>query len=134
MRTKSFSMAAVICALTLSAPVFAQTAPACVQGKSGVPPTATITFTAPTTNTDGTPVLTPLTYEIFEGSSASSLALVSKGLSGSPITVNTGLHDGTTEYFAVAAVDANGTTSAPSNVVCKTFAVGVPNTVTITIT
>ena len=126
---------AVVAALALSAaPAFAQTAPVCVQGKTGVPPTATLSFTAPTTNTDGSPVATPLTYEIFEGSSPSSLAPVAKGVTGSPVTVNTGLTAGSTVYFTVAVVDANGTMSAPSNVVCKTFPAGVPASVSITIT
>jgi predicted phage tail protein len=139
MRTSLSTFAAALAAaaaLALAgAPLaFAQTAPTCVQGKVGVAPAATITFTAPTTNTDGTPIATPLTYEIFEGTASGAETLAAKGLAGSPIAVNTGLKDGTTVYFYVEAVDANGAASAPSNEVCKSFPAGVPSSVTITIT
>ena len=133
MRTKFFSLAVLLSALTLSAVVFAQTAPVCVVGKSGVAPTASITFTAPTTNTDGTPIATPLTYELFQGIASGQETLVAKGLSGSPISVTTGLADGETLYWFVEVVDANGNVSAPSNEVCKTFPAAVPSSVTITI-
>ena len=133
---KRFAGAAVMAvALLMVMPLaHAQTAPTCVQGTSGVAPTATITFTAPTTNTDGSAIATPLSYEIFEGTSSNNLSLAAKGLAGSPITVNTGLKSGTTVYFYVEVVDANGVASAPSNMVCKTFPNAVPNAVTITIT
>ena len=137
MRSSFKSAAAILAAAALAlvaAPAFAQTAPTCVQGKAGVAPTATITFTAPTTNTDGTPIATPVTYEIFQGTASGQETLAAKGQAGSPITVSTGLKDGTTIYWYVEAVDGNGNPSAPSNEVCKAFPAGVPNTVTITIT
>lgn len=120
--------------LALLVPVLAFAGPTCVVGKVGLAPAATLTFTAPTTNTDGTPIATPLTYDLFEGTSPSALYPVAKGLTGSPVTVDTGLKDGTTVYFDLTVVDAHGTMSAPSNVVCKTFPSAVPGTVTITIT
>jgi hypothetical protein len=125
----------ILSILALLFPVLAfATAPTCVVGKVGIAPAATLTFTAPTTNTDGTPIATPLTYDLFEGTSPSTLYPVAKGLTGSPVTVNTGLKDGTTVYFDLTVVDAHGTMSAPSNVVCKMFPSAVPGTVTITIT
>lgn len=133
MRTKFFSLAVLLSALTLSAVVFAQTAPVCVVGKSGVAPTATLTFTAPTKNTDGTPVATPLTYELFQGTASGQETLVATDLTGSPISVTTGLADGETLYWFIKVMDAHGTTSAPSNEVCKTFPAAVPSSVTITI-
>jgi len=116
----------------LATPALAAT-PTCVQGKAGVAPTATITFTAPTTNTDGTAISGALTYELFQGSSPTALTPVAKGLTSSPISVSTGLKDAETVYWDVVAVASDGTASAPSNVVCKTFPAGVPNAVTITI-
>jgi predicted phage tail protein len=133
MRKFALLLAALVVAALVAPAAFA-TGPTCIQGTSGVAPTATLTFTAPTTNTDGTAIATPLTYEIFEGSTSGGEALAAKGLAGSPITVNTGLKDGTTTYFYIEVVDANGSTSAPSNEVCKAFPAGVPNAVTITIT
>lgn len=122
------------CALLVMGAAHAGTAgPTCVLGKVGVAPTATITFTAPTTNTDGTPIDTPISFELFQGVSPSSLAPVAHGLTGSPIAVKTGLADGETLYWDVVTVDAQGDMSAPSNVVCKTFPHPVPNTVTITV-
>jgi predicted phage tail protein len=132
MRKLIIVIAAAASALLAATAAFA--APTCVMGVAGVAPTATLTFTAPTTNTDGTPIATPLTYEVFEGSTSGGEALAAKGLAGSPITVNTGLKDNTTVYFYVEVVDANGNASAPSNEVCKTFPAAVPSTVTITVT
>ncbi len=128
------SIFALVASFTLTSVAFAATAPTCVQGTVGVAPTATITFTAPTTNTDGTPISGTLTYDIFQGTSSGSETLAAKGLAGSPIVVNSGLTDGTTVYWYVEAVNSAGVASAPSNEVCKTFPAGVPNTVTITIT
>lgn len=128
-----FAIAAAA-ALLSCAPALAQSATACAQGKAGVGPTAAITFTAPTTNTDGTPINGPLTYEILQGSSATALSVAAKGLANSPITVNTGLSAGSTVYFAVVAVDAKGNASAQSNVACKTFPASVPSSFTITVT
>lgn len=129
-------LAAALAAAALFAvmPAFAQTAPTCITGTAGVAPTATLSFTAPTTNTDGTAIAAPVTYEVFEGSASGKETLAAKGLAGSPITVNTGLTDGTTAYFYVVVVDANGNPSAQSNEVCKAFPAGVPKSVTITIT
>ncbi len=106
----------------------------CAQGRTGIAPTASITFTAPTTNTDGTPIAGPLTYDILQGTSPSSLSVVAKGVSGSPVLLNTGLSPGTTAYFAVVVVDAHGNQSAMSNVACKTFPASVPATVVIQLT
>lgn len=127
-------MRALLLLAILPGIAFAQTAPTCVQGKAGIAPTASITFTPATTNTDGTPIATPVTYELLQGNSATTLTVVAKGLTGSPIAVNTGLVDGTTVYWALVTVDGNGASSAQSNVVCKIFPAGVPNSVTITIT
>lgn len=133
MRRINFAAALAAIAVACAPSAFSQTA-SCVQGRSGVAPAATLTFTPPTTNTDGTPVVGPLTYEILQGPAAASLAVAAKGLAGSPITVNTGLGAGATVYFAVVAVDAKGNASAQSNVVCKTFPASIPSAISITIT
>lgn len=106
----------------------------CATGQSGVAPTATLTFTAPTQNTDGSAIKTPLTYNLYQGTSPSTLTKVSSGLTGSPIAVSTGLASATTVYFALTVVDANGTESVQSNAVCKSFPKSTPDTITITIT
>ena len=126
-----FRAALALLCLLIVVPSFA--APTCVQGAAGVPPTATLKFTAPTTNTDGTPVNGPLTYTLFAGASSGTESQIATALSGSPVNVTTGLLPGTTVYFYIVAVDAKGNASAPSNEACKAFPVSVPGTVTITI-
>lgn len=129
------SIAAFVGCLFLSGVAFATTTtPTCYIAKSGVAPVATITFTPPTKNTDGTAITGTLTYDVFSGTSYDSLALLKSSLTGSPIDINAGLEAGGTYYFDVTAVDSDGTASAPSNVVCITFPGGTPDTVVITIT
>lgn len=114
-----------------AAPAFAS-GPTCVQGKAGVAPTATLTFTAPTSNTDGTSISSPLTYNLYIGTASGTEKLAASALAGSPIAVNTGLTPGSTFYFEVTTVE-NGVESTPSNEVCKAFAASIPGTVVITI-
>jgi hypothetical protein len=82
--------------------------------------TATLSWAAPTTNTNGTPV-TPLSgYTIFYGTSQGALTQsVAVSASATSYTV-TGLAAGTW-YFAVAADAQDGTQSAMSNIGSKTF-------------
>jgi len=105
---------------------------ACVAGAPGVAATATLTFNAPTTNTDGTPIATPLTYTLYQGVASGAETKLQSGLTGSPVTINSGLTDGTTFYWYIIVVDAKGSLSAPSNEVCKIFPVGTPSTVALT--
>jgi len=83
--------------------------------------TATLTWVAPTQNTDGTPVTTLIGYHIYYGTTAGALTQ-SVAVSGAATTTYevTGLASGTW-YFAVAADAADGTESAPSNVGSKTI-------------
>jgi hypothetical protein len=83
--------------------------------------TATLDWTPPVTNTDGT-ALTPLTgYTVFYGTSQNSLtkSVVVSGASTTAYEI-TGLAAGTW-YFAVVANAADGTQSAISNVASKTI-------------
>lgn len=106
----------------------------CAVGTVGAAPVASITFSAPTTNTDGTPITGTLTYELFQGTATGQEKLVASALAGSPISVKTGLADAVTYYWYVEAVNSAGNASAPSNEVCKTFPAGVPSAITITVT
>lgn len=83
--------------------------------------TATLSWVAPTTNTNGTPV-TPLSgYHIYYGTSASALTQ-SVEISGTATASYeiTGLTSGTW-YFAVAADASDGTESALSDLGSKTI-------------
>jgi hypothetical protein len=83
--------------------------------------TATLSWAAPTANTDGTPVTTLSGYHIYYGSSAGTLTQ-SVAVSGGTVTTYeiTGLAPGTW-YFAVAADAAGGVQSARSNLGSKTI-------------
>ncbi len=130
--TRILSALALVAAFLVGTAAYATTT--CVVGKTGTAPAASITFTAPTTNTDGTALTGTVTYDLFQGSASGAEKLVASGLSGSPIAVNTGLVDGTSIYWYVEAVNSAGNASAPSNEVCKTFPAGTPSAVTISIT
>lgn len=117
--------------IAIGSPAYAQTT--CAVGASGVAPTASINFTPPTLNTDGSSVVTPLTYNLYQSTSTGTEIKVASALKGSPISVSTGLTSKTTFYFKVSVTDANGNESSLSNEVCKTFPASVPGTITITI-
>lgn len=117
--------------LALSLPAYSQTA--CASGAPGAAPSAALVFTLPTLNTDGTPVVGPLTVNVYQSTVSGAETKVSSGLKGSPIVVSTGLTPRTTYYFKISVTDAGGNESALSNEACKSFPASVPGTVTITI-
>jgi hypothetical protein len=81
--------------------------------------TATVSWEAPTTNTDGTPV-TPLSgYTIYYGNSPSALSHSIPASATATSYEITGLAPGTW-YFAIAANAKDGTQSAMSNIGSKT--------------
>jgi hypothetical protein len=107
-------------------------ATSCVAGAQNIAPVATLTFTPPTANTDGTAINGPLTYNLYEGTTT-AVTKAQTGITGSPDVVNSGLKGGATYYFGLTAVDANGNESALSNLACKTMAPSVPESFVITI-
>lgn len=82
---------------------------------------ATLSWSPPTTNTDGTPVTTLSGYHIYYGNSASALSqsVPVSGATATSVEI-TGLAAGTW-YFAVAADATDGTESAQSAVASKTI-------------
>jgi hypothetical protein len=83
--------------------------------------TATLSWNAPTTNTDGTPVTALTGYHIYYGNTAGSMTQ-SVSVSGAATTSYeiTGLTSGTW-YFSVAADAVDGAESAPSDIGSKTI-------------
>lgn len=83
--------------------------------------TATLTWVPPTQNTNGTPVTTLTGYHIYYGTTEGALSqsIVVSGASTTSYEI-TGLSSGTW-YFAVAAMAADGSESAQSNVGSKTI-------------
>jgi hypothetical protein len=96
--------------------------------------TATITFTAPTTRTDGSTITGALSYEVWQGLKGGTKAKASTvNATSTTINITTGLQGGREYCWHIVAVEA-GVASAPSNEACKAFEQSPPNTVTITVT
>lgn len=81
---------------------------------------ATLTWAAPTTNTDGSALTDLSGYKIYYGSSSSTLSSVVTVSVGSSSYVITNLSAGTW-YFAMTSFNAAGTESAQSAAVSKTL-------------
>lgn len=83
--------------------------------------TATLSWSPPTTNTDGTPVTTLTGYHIYYGMTQGALT-DSVAVSGAATTTYeiTGLTTGTW-YFAITADAADGTESTQSSIGSKTI-------------
>ena len=99
------------------------------------PPQAALSWTAPTTNTDGTPITGTLTYNIYQGPTG-ALVKVQSGVTGLAATITTGLTGGSTQCFAVTAV-VSGQESAQSNSACAAIPLsvpGAPGQVTVVVT
>ena len=100
-------------------PGTAPTTPA--QGPSGAPGGATLSWDAPTTNTNGTALTDLIGYRIFYGSSPQDLSHTVQIKSvGLQTYVIEGLESGTW-YFAVEAVAADGGRSTLSDLAVKTI-------------
>ena len=80
---------------------------------------ATLTWNAPATNTDGTPLTDLSGYKIYYGTASGnySQTIDVGGITSSTVS---NLTDGTTYYFAMTAYDTSGNESAYSNEVSKT--------------
>jgi hypothetical protein len=97
-------------------------------------PSATITFTAPTTFTDGTPIPagTVMTYGVYQGAPGATKIKVAT-ITATSTTITTGLVGGATYCFTVTAIIA-GVGSPQSNEGCKVMALPIPSAVVITVT
>ena len=88
---------------------------------SGTSRAATLSWDAPTSNTNGTPLTDLAGYRIYYGSSPGELVqMIRIGSIGMQTYVIDDLEPGTW-YFAVRAVAANGAESALSDVAVKTI-------------
>ena len=91
------------------------------QSLSGGPGSATLSWEAPNTNTDGTALMDLAGYRIYYGSSAGHLDhTVNINTIGLQTYVIEGLEPGNW-YFAVMALGANGAESGLSDLVMKTI-------------
>jgi len=102
-------------------------------------PSAILAWSAVTAYSNGSPIpaSVAVTYNIYQGTSATSLVKTTTGVTAVTSTITTGLVAGTTYYFAVTA-SASGLEGAQSNVGSKlipipTPVVYPPGTVTLTV-
>jgi hypothetical protein len=80
-----------------------------------------LTWTAPVSNTDGSPLTDLSGYKVYYGITADSLTnSVSVAAGANSATVN-GLVTGSTYYFAIASVSNSGGEGDTSGVVSKTI-------------
>jgi len=121
-------------ALLFALPSMAQ-AITCAQGTVGLAPTATLTWTAPTKNQDGTTIAKlPLTFNVYMGTVQGTYPTkIVSGVSTLTSTVTANLASGTTYYFVGTAVDSSGGEGAQTNPVCKAFPATTPGTYTLTV-
>jgi hypothetical protein len=98
------------------------------------PNTANLSWTTPTTNTDGSAISGSVTFNVYESiqGSAPTGSPIATGLTAASDAISTGLADGSTDCFNVTAVVA-GQQSAFSNQACKSFPAGTPNAPVLTV-
>lgn len=90
------------------------------QDLSGTSRTATLSWEAPTSNTNGTPLMDLAGYRVYYGSSPEALSESVKISVGLQTYVIDDLEPGTW-YFAVRALASDGSESPLSDVVAKTI-------------
>jgi len=83
--------------------------------------TATLTWTAPTQNTDGSPLVDLAGYRVYHGTSPDALTDVVQVTDAAATTYAFNQLGSGTHYFAVAAYTASGVESALSGVGSKTI-------------
>ena len=113
--SKAVSRAAFIALLFMATAAF-HLAPSGAQAAQ-----ATISWSAPTTYTDGTPLTSLSGYTLHAGTAAGSYSQNISVGNATSYTLSS-LSDATTYYFAVSATDASGSASKPSNEVAFTTA------------
>lgn len=100
--------------LLLASPLFAQS--------------YTAQWTAPTKNTDGSAITQTLNYTLWQATQGSTLAKVQTGIAGLSTTITKGLTPGTTQCFAVSALNTTtGSESAQTTPVCIAIPQPVPS-------
>lgn len=84
--------------------------------------TATLTWVAPTTNTDGTALTNLSGFNIYSGTSATALSFLAQAKGATTLTYQALNQAAGTQYYAVTAYNTQGLESPKSTVVSKTFA------------
>jgi hypothetical protein len=82
---------------------------------------AVLSWTAPTLNSDGSPLTDLTDYKVYYGTNATSLTNSVSIASGTTTTTIPNLSIGVTYYFAIASVSISGGEGNKSNVVSKTI-------------
>jgi hypothetical protein len=93
--------------------------------------TATVSWSAPSTNTDGSAISGALTYNVYQNA-----VKVQSGVAGTSATVTSGLTAGSTQCFTVSAIESGveGAQSLPACVTLQALTPNAPALPTVTIT
>lgn len=90
--------------------------------------TASLTWTAPTTRTDGSALSGAVTYKVYRGTSAAAVASATTPIGTATGTTYTDASAPSgTQFYAVATVDASGAESVKSNAVSVVIPVAPPS-------
>ena len=117
-------LASVLLAVALVSSAFA--APCTVVGTAG-DTKATLSWTAPTTHTDSTPITGTLTYNVYRSTTTGTEVLFISGVAGSPF-VDSGLTPGVTYFYQVTALESgNPNESAKTPEGCKSITFSSPS-------
>lgn len=90
----------------------------CAQAISA-PLSVALSWTAPTTFTNGSAITGAITYNIYQGASGAEVS-AQTGVSATSVTITTGLSAGSTVCWQVTAV-VGGVESSRTTEVCETF-------------
>lgn len=85
---------------------------------------ADLSWLAPTTNVDGTPITNPITYNVYQGA-MNAVSKVQSNVTGNTAVISTGLTPGTTQCFAVSATEL-GLEGSESAETCKVIPTPTP--------
>jgi hypothetical protein len=108
-------------ALSASLPAFSITISPSATGTSNATGSASLSWTPPTQNTDGSTLTDLVGYTIFYGTSASALTQSIQLASSSATSYVVDNLSAGTYYFSIAAYTSDGTQSAQSNIGSKTI-------------
>lgn len=95
--------------------------------------TATLTWVAPTQNTDGSPLTDLTSYNVYEGPTSPPGKIIASPAAGVTSYTATALPAGT-NYFAVTAVNSKQQESTLSNIASKATSATASSSTTVTVT
>lgn len=104
---------------------------ACVAEAQTVTTSIPVSWTAPTTNTDGTAITGTLTYQLYQGVKGGAFTAVGTPVSALTVTVTSATAGACFTVVAIETIGSAVTDSTPSNTLCAEIP-GSPGGLTLT--